>query len=159
MSESLQLWLYRNVIGVSHCEHSENTLTISDHSLDANHLPALISIITTLLRDRSPLSIGSVAVAFEAVCPTRLDLLHQHYRRLCRILIDVDEWGQVDLMNLLLRYARVMLPRPVVGANTLEIDSDVQLLLSSTEPLLQSRNPAVSVLQCISRSIYESPAL
>lgn len=124
------------------------------YSLDANHLPALISIITTLLRDRSPLSIGSVAVAFEAVCPTRLDLLHQHYRRLCRILIDIDEWGQVDLTNLLLRYARVMLPRPVVDANALEIDSDVQLLLSSTEPLLQSRNPAV--VMAATRVLYHA---
>jgi AP-3 complex subunit beta len=61
------------------------------------------------------------------------------------MLIDVDEWGQVDLMNLLLRYVRVMLPRPVMQAGTFEIDSDVKLLLESVEPLLQSRNPAVSI--------------
>ncbi|KAJ7773104.1 adaptin N terminal region-domain-containing protein [Mycena metata] len=109
------------------------------YELDASHLPALIGIIATLLRDRSPLSIGSVAVAFEAVCPTRLDMLHQQYRRLCRILVDVDEWGQIDLLNLLLRYARTMLPRPVQE----EIDSDVKFLLTSAEPLFQSRNPAV----------------
>ncbi|KAF7424350.1 AP-3 complex subunit beta [Pleurotus ostreatus] len=72
--------------------------------LDPSHTPALITIVTALLRDRSSLCIGSVAVAFEAVCPTRLDLLHPQYRRLCRILVDVDEWGQVDLMSLLLRY-------------------------------------------------------
>jgi Adaptin N terminal region len=114
--------------------------------LDATHLPALISIITTLLRDRSPLSLGSVAVAFEAVCPTRLDLLHQHYRRLCKLLVDVDEWGQVDLANLLLRYARTMLPRPVVKDDYKgeeDMDKDVKLLLQSVEPLFQSRNPAV----------------
>lgn len=114
-------------------------------SLDTNHLPALISVITTLLRDRSPLSIGSVAVAFEAVCSTRLDLLHQHYRRLCRTLLDVDEWGQVDLMNLLLRYARTMLPRPIVNGGLVDVDLDVELLLTSAEPLLQSRNAAVSI--------------
>ncbi|KAG6812288.1 hypothetical protein H0H92_003597 [Tricholoma furcatifolium] len=112
--------------------------------LDNSHLPALIGILTTLLNDRSPLSTGSVAVAFEAVCPTRLDLLHQHYRRLCKIIVEVDEWGQVDLANLLLRYARTMLPRPIVKADgSEEVDQDVELLLNSVEPLFQSRNPAV----------------
>ncbi|KAJ6494718.1 adaptin N terminal region-domain-containing protein [Mycena vitilis] len=109
------------------------------YDLDSTHLPALIEIISSLLRDRSPLSIGSVAVAFEDVCPTRLDMLHPQYRRLCRILVDVDEWGQIDLLNLLLRYARTMLPRPVEE----EIDTDVKFLLTSAEPLFQSRNPAV----------------
>ena len=118
-------------------------------SLDSNHLPALIQIITTLLRDRSPLSLGCVAAAFEAVCPTRLDLLHEHYRRLCKILVEVDEWGQVDLINLLLRYARTMLPRPMGRTNegmvNEEIDSDVKLLLDSVEGVFQNRNPAVRV--------------
>lgn len=98
-----------------------------------------------MLKDQSPLSLGSVAIAFEAVCPTRLDLLHQHYRRLCRTLVDMDEWGQVDLLNLLVRYARVMLPRPLVstGAEGTEVDPDLRLLISSVEPLFQSNNPAV----------------
>ncbi|KAI9567299.1 adaptin N terminal region-domain-containing protein [Boletus coccyginus] len=115
--------------------------------LDAAQQPALISIITTLLRDRSPLSIGSAVVAFESVCPTRLDLLHQQYRRLCKILIDVDEWGQIYLLNLLLRYARTMLPKPTVSKHDEsveeEVDADLQLLLVSSEPLFQSKNPAV----------------
>lgn len=97
-----------------------------------------------MLKERSPLAIGSVAVAFEAVCPTRLDLLHKHYRRLCRILVDVDEWGQVDLMNLLLRYARTMLTRPSGD----ELDVDVKLLLKSVEPVFMACNPAVGIHQC-----------
>lgn len=117
--------------------------------LDNSHLPALIEVITSMLKDRSPLSLGSVAIAFESVCPTRLDLLHQHYRRLCKILVDVDEWGQVDLMNLLLRYVRTMLARPIVveGPDSVEeeLDKDVKLLLDSVEPIFLSRNPAVSL--------------
>jgi hypothetical protein len=70
-------------------------------------------------------------------------MLHQQYRRLCRILVDVDEWGQVDVLNLLLRYARTMLPRPI-EASPEELDRDVKFLLTSAEPLFQSRNPAVS---------------
>ena len=115
------------------------------YSLDPSHQPELVSIITTLLRDRSPLSIGSIAVAFDAVSPTRLDLLHPHYRRMCRLLIDLDEWGQLMWLNLLLRYARTMLPKPSIdGAEgRLHSDVDLELLLSSSESLLHSRNPAV----------------
>jgi AP-3 complex subunit beta len=116
------------------------------YDLDKGHSQSLITIISTLLRDRSPLPVGAVVVAFETVCPTRLDLLHQQYRRLCKILADVDEWGQVGLLSLLTRYARVMLSKPLVsgdGEYTKEIDQDLRLLLTSAEPLLQSRNPAV----------------
>lgn len=84
-------------------------------SLDPTHLPALMKTLETLLRDRSPLSIGAIAVAFNSICHTRLDLLHQHFRRLCRILGDTDEWGQVQLLDLLSRYARVMLKAPSVS--------------------------------------------
>ncbi|KDR78991.1 hypothetical protein GALMADRAFT_224240 [Galerina marginata CBS 339.88] len=127
------------------------------YELDPTHLPALLQIIIQLLRDRSPLSLGSVAVAFDAVCSTRLDLLHPHFRRLCRMLVDVDEWGQVQLMGLLLRYVRTMCVRPsgaakgrvvdenlgVDDAQDEELDKDVKLLLDSVEPIFQSRNPAV----------------
>lgn len=117
------------------------------HRLDSSHQPELITILSNLLRDRSPLSIGSVVVAFESICPTRLDLLHQHYRRLCRTLIDVDEWGQADLLTLLTRYARTMLLRPIVTEKSEEeVDPDLSLLLSSAEPLFQSGNPAVCAL-------------
>ncbi len=56
----------------------------------------------------------------------------------------MDEWGQVDLMNLLLRYARTMLPRPILNGGLVDTDPDVELLLTSAEPLLQSRDSAVS---------------
>jgi AP-3 complex subunit beta len=115
------------------------------YSLDSSHQPELVSVITTLLRDKSPLSIGSAAVAFGAVCPTRLDLLHPHYRRMCRLLVDLDEWGQLMWLNLLLRYARAMLPRPPPNCaeDAHHGDIDLELLLSSSESLLHSRNPAV----------------
>ncbi|KAL5526852.1 APL6 [Sanghuangporus sanghuang] len=133
---------------------------IKCYSMDPGHLPSLIPIITTLVHDKSPLSIGSVAVAFQAICPTRLDLLHAHYRRLCRMLLDIDSWGQVHVLELLARYARSMLPKPSdcdsnerkpdVGDEG--IDPDLQLLLSSSEPLLMSQNP--SVVMTVTRIFY-----
>ncbi|KAF5391397.1 hypothetical protein D9757_002040 [Collybiopsis confluens] len=127
------------------------------YQLDHSHLPSLIQVITNMLSDTSPLSIGSVAVAFEAVCPTRLDLIHARYRRLCKLLVEVDEWGQIDLLNLLLRYVRAMLPRPSISSmGEEEADKDIRLLLSSAEPLFQSRNPAV-VLAVVRVFWYAGP--
>ncbi|KAF9472124.1 hypothetical protein BDN70DRAFT_887352 [Pholiota conissans] len=135
------------------------------YELDSTHQPALIQILNTiLLRDRSPLSLGSVAVAFQAICPTRLDLLHPHYRRLCRVLVDLDEWGQVELMGLLLKYARTMLMRPRSEVaqgddgekEEDELDKDLKLLLDSVEPVFQSRNPAV-VLAATRVFFYGAP--
>ena len=40
------------------------------------------------------------------MCPDRIDLIHKNYRRLCNLLVDVDEWGQVTVLNMLTRYAR-----------------------------------------------------
>lgn len=44
---------------------------------------------------------GSVVMAFKEVCPERIDLTHKNYRKLCNLLIDVEEWGQVVIINML----------------------------------------------------------
>ncbi len=55
---------------------------------------------------------GSVVMAFLTVCPDRIDLVHKNYRKLCNLLVDVDEWGQVMILNLLTRYARTQFLNP-----------------------------------------------
>ena len=55
---------------------------------------------------------GSVVMAFEMVCPDRIDLIHKNYRKLCTLLVDVDEWGQVIILNVLTRYARSQFINP-----------------------------------------------
>jgi len=54
-------------------------------------------------------------MAFLEVCPDRLDMIHQRYRQLCAQLLDADEWGQIAIMNLLLRYARTQFVDPNLG--------------------------------------------
>lgn len=51
-------------------------------------------------------------MAFLTVCPDRIDLIHKNYRKLCNLLVDVDEWGQVMILNLLTRYARTQFTDP-----------------------------------------------
>ncbi|KAG8772708.1 AP-3 complex subunit beta, partial [Serendipita sp. 397] len=126
-------------------------------SLDDGQRRELMTILVNFLNERSPLTIGTVLVAFNSVCPDRLDLLHPHYRRLCRLLPDADEWGQITIVNVLVRYARRMLPKPLVfqdhnGATVERIDSDLQLLFRSAESLFFSRNPAVVL--AVSRALY-----
>ncbi|VDP95517.1 unnamed protein product [Echinostoma caproni] len=84
----------------------------STFSLDPGEKEQLVEIIERLLADKTTLVIGSAVRAFEEVCPERLDLIHPHYRKLCSLLMDVDEWGQVILMNMLTRYARTQFLDP-----------------------------------------------
>ncbi|KAG5237571.1 hypothetical protein OIU76_012340 [Salix suchowensis] len=62
-------------------------------------------IVGTLLSDSSPGVVGAAAAAFTSVCPNNYSLIARKYRRLCEILPDVEEWGQIVLIGILLRYA------------------------------------------------------
>lgn len=68
----------------------------------------LNDIINFLLQ----LVMGSAVMAFEEVCPERIDLIHKNYRKLCNLLVDVEEWGQVIIINMLIRYARTQFTDP-----------------------------------------------
>uniref|UniRef100_A0A672HS11 AP-3 complex subunit beta n=1 Tax=Salarias fasciatus TaxID=181472 RepID=A0A672HS11_SALFA len=108
---------------------------------------------------------GSVVMAFEEVCPDRIDLIHKNYRKLCNLLVDVEEWGQVVIISMLTRYARTQFTSPwkefdennekafydsdseekkgPTESKPYIMDPDHRLLLRNTKPLLQSRNTAV----------------
>uniref|UniRef100_H2VC45 AP-3 complex subunit beta n=1 Tax=Takifugu rubripes TaxID=31033 RepID=H2VC45_TAKRU len=131
------------------------------YSLDPDQKELLIEVIEKLLKDKSTLVAGSVVMAFEEVCPDRIDLIHKNYRKLCNLLVDVEEWGQVVIISMLTRYARTQFTSPWKEVcNTFYesdsedkkeqaqnkpyiMDPDHRLLLRNTKPLLQSRNTAV----------------
>uniref|UniRef100_A0A8C9ZHK9 AP-3 complex subunit beta n=1 Tax=Sander lucioperca TaxID=283035 RepID=A0A8C9ZHK9_SANLU len=131
------------------------------YSLDPEQKDQLIEVIEKLLADKTTLVAGSVVMAFEEVCPERIDLIHKNYRKLCNLLIDVEEWGQVVIINMLTRYARTQFLNPNMNGSDKTfydkkaeapamakrkpyvMDPDHRLLLRNTKPLLQSRNAAV----------------
>uniref|UniRef100_A0A8C4IE58 AP-3 complex subunit beta n=1 Tax=Dicentrarchus labrax TaxID=13489 RepID=A0A8C4IE58_DICLA len=132
------------------------------YSLDPDQKEQLIEVIEKLLKDKSTLVAGSVVMAFEEVCPDRIDLIHKNYRKLCNLLVDVEEWGQVVIISMLTRYARTQFTSPWTENNEKTfydsdseekkeqteakpyiMDPDHRLLLRNTKPLLQSRNTAV----------------
>lgn len=57
-----------------------------------------------LLDDKSAGVLGAAAAAFTIVCPENFRIVASRYRELCKILPDVEEWGQVLLVDILLRY-------------------------------------------------------
>ncbi|KAK3745780.1 hypothetical protein QZH41_015967 [Actinostola sp. cb2023] len=82
------------------------------YSLDPEHKDCLIEVIEKLLKDKTTLVAGSAVMAFEEVCPDRIDLVHKNFRKLCNLLIDIDEWGQVAVIHMLTRYARTQFLDP-----------------------------------------------
>lgn len=76
------------------------------YRLDNTQKDLLVEVIKKLFNDKSTAVLGSAAATFNAVCPDRFDIIHIHYRKLCRLLIDCDEWAQIEIIKLLLRYVR-----------------------------------------------------
>lgn len=119
------------------------------YRLDPNLKDELVEYIQRLLNDKNSMVISSAVVAFEVVCPEKLEMIHKHYRKFCSLLADCSEWGQVILLNLLMRYARGQFldpncsPDATGSDDILPLDQDHRLLLRSAKPLLQSHNSAV----------------
>jgi len=95
-----------------------------------------MEIIEKLLNDRTTMVLGSVVMAFEEVCPDRLDMIHKHFRKLCNTLIDVDEWGQVAIIHLLTRYSRTQFLDPNSGESPANIDAPFYDGMSAFRALL-----------------------
>ena len=63
-------------------------------------------------KDTSPMVLTSTLVTFCEICPDRLELLHTSYRKICHLLTDMDEWGQVVTIDLMARYCRRFFKEP-----------------------------------------------
>ena len=91
--------------------------------LDKTRQHELVEIIEAMLRDAAPFVLSSAVAAFQEVCPDRVDLIHRHFRKICRMLVDMDEWGQILMANLLLRYARAQFTKPDAYDRELTVDA------------------------------------
>lgn len=150
------------------------------YRLDPSQLPQLLEYLSTLLGDKQYYVAGAAVTAFMTVCPERIDLIHKHYRNLVRMLVDMDEWSQLSTLRLMTIYARKCFPRRTKkirsgdkradirdfygeeeeeeadtgseGEQVVVLDPDLEFLLNSIKPLLQSRNSGVvvAVARCYS---------
>ncbi|KAF2764969.1 ARM repeat-containing protein [Teratosphaeria nubilosa] len=141
--------------------------------LDSSTRPQVEDYVAALLADKQYYVAGAAVQAFMEICPDRLDLIHPNYRKLCRMVVDMDEWAQLALLRLMTIYARRCFPprtKRHKKARTQEqrakdfyedlepeqdegddyeevdlVDPDLELFMKSIQPLLQSRNSAVIV--------------
>lgn len=109
-------------------------------ALDAASKELLIQPLQDLLADRSSQVLGSAISAFDEVSPYQFDILHPHYRRFCRALRQMDSWGQIAMLHVLLRYARVHFSEYNTKS---ERNEDLSLLIENAAPLFCSLNTSV----------------
>lgn len=167
ISQIVSLAIKRGVADLSPHVRKAAALAIPKcYQLDPSTLPQLIDHLSVLLGDKQYFVVGPAAQTFLQICPDRIDLLHKHYRGLTKKLVDMDEWGQLATMQLLLVYARKCFPRQtrkITKVNkkgfydddedeteTLQedvdvIDPDLKLLLKSCQLLLQNRNSSIVI--------------
>ncbi len=69
-------------------------------------------MVQMLNTDTSTMVLSSAVTAFCELCPTRLELLHGSFRKICHLLTDMDEWGQVVILDVLSRYCRKFFKQP-----------------------------------------------
>lgn len=86
-------------------------------AVDQDQHELLVELVVELLTNNEPLVLGSAIFAFNAVCPDRIDLIHPHFRKICHLLADFDEWGQIITLDLLLRYGRTQFLDPITASS------------------------------------------
>eukprot|EP00842_Homolaphlyctis_polyrhiza_P001475 jgi/Hompol1/2328/HPOL_002907-RA len=150
------------------------------YSLDPTQKEYLIDLLQSLLNDKSTVVLGTAVSTLNHLCPDRLDLIHKHFHKLCRLLVDCDQWGQLEIIKMMVRYVRLNFTHPSADSDTASIasatttyrtstpatasahssarhiDPDHALFIKSCRPLLMNRNPAV-VLAVVSAFSHIAP--
>eukprot|EP00177_Eucheuma_denticulatum_P007527 GFKZ01013701.1.p1 GENE.GFKZ01013701.1~~GFKZ01013701.1.p1 ORF type:complete len:1184 (-),score=185.93 GFKZ01013701.1:2598-6035(-) len=108
-------------------------------ALDPPSKELLLQPLQDLLADRSTEVVPSAVAVFDEVAPYQYNLLHAHYRRYCHSLVTMDPWGQIAVLPVLLRYARVHFCEARRGGRS----NDLTLLIESAAPLFSSLNSGV----------------
>jgi len=124
-------------------------------------------MLEVLMGDIEVMVLESVMFAFNQICPDRWDLIHRHFRKLCHLLADMEPWGQICTLQMLLKYSRNQFEDPNKHRRALdsdeereldlqhdvledevdqEIDTDHRLLLKSARNLMFSMNASVVML-------------
>lgn len=107
----------------------------TEDSEDQKHrLKEILKMI--LMEENCTIVISSALVSFVEICPGDLHLLHGCYRKICHLLTDMDEWGQIVVLDVLSRYCRTYFQMP----------SGVRSSTGSAEAIDQQRRVIRSVM-------------
>jgi AP-3 complex subunit beta len=147
---------------------------VKTFKLDPLQKEGLIELIHQLINnEKSHIVMGSVLYSMDQICPERYNLIHKHFKRVCKLLVESDEWSQIQIIQVLARYCRIhftdpshcssaSLTRADESQNGIakepspppletishfpQLDPDYQLFIDSCKALLASRNPMLIVL-------------
>ena len=95
----------------------------------------ILQMLSKLLLDSDLYVVGPALVAFNAIYPEKLDLLHGHYRRIVRSLPSLEFFFIPNALMVLKRYARIYLDLQFVDPSA-RVNNDLKLLLEACEELL-----------------------
>eukprot|EP00544_Gedaniella_sp_CCMP2646_P013853 CAMPEP_0202500234 /NCGR_PEP_ID=MMETSP1361-20130828/32395_1 /ASSEMBLY_ACC=CAM_ASM_000849 /TAXON_ID=210615 /ORGANISM="Staurosira complex sp., Strain CCMP2646" /LENGTH=275 /DNA_ID=CAMNT_0049132633 /DNA_START=183 /DNA_END=1007 /DNA_ORIENTATION=- len=129
VSDVLQI----QILGVQKCAQDKspyvrkcaaNALAkLNERCSDKAQRDILLEIMTMLLQqDSSTMVLTSSIVAFTELCPYSLELLHAPFRKICHLLTDMDEWGQVVVIDTMARYCRKFFSKPKTVGSAQAID-------------------------------------
>jgi len=113
-----------------------------------NSIQLLKDILQKLLKqDTSTMVITSGIITFSEMCPQELDLLHGCYRKLCHMLCDMDEWGQVMVLDVLSKYCRTYFcaPRGLGSAEAIDAERRVTNHIKSANNILTEMKDASGI--------------
>lgn len=125
-------------LGIKKCSHDPSPIVRRAaavainkcYELDYSNGPMLLELLEKLLADNNPEVVSAALVTFKKSFPDRLDLLHGVYRKLCRMLAKLNEWGQAAALDMLVKYARIYLPKP----ETLKLSQKQQDVNDALDP-------------------------
>jgi hypothetical protein len=110
------------ILGVQKCAKDKspyvrkcaaNALAKLSPRCDTMQREMLLEIMRSLLDDDNcTMVLTSTLVAFAELCPEKLEWLHHSFRKTCHLLTDMDEWGQVVVIELMARYCRRFFQEP-----------------------------------------------
>jgi Adaptin N terminal region len=103
------------------CISNRSSSNSSSHN-DNDQREILLELVQYLLEtDRTTMVLSSALIAFAELTgaeTSALHMLHGCFRKLCHLLTDMDEWGQVVCLDVLTRYCRHFFAQPAnYGAN------------------------------------------
>ena len=119
----------------------------------------LLDICQDLLHhDQATMVLTSALIAWQELCPQRLDMLHACFRKFCHLLTDMDEWGQVVVIDTFARYCRTYFAEPAGFRNGSAEQIDRERRVRRTIFGLESEQPVAASQSQQSSSITNNSA-
>lgn len=117
----------------------------------------ILDLLSRLLSDACPIVLGAAVNALHLIAPERLDLLHSHFRRICREIDSFEVIYLPSVLSMLERYARTYLDKKLVD-HYADTDVDMKLLIEAAGSILSLDSPSV-VLAAAEIIYYFAPEI